>query len=70
MNTSNVPLGPVGHILVDKESGVVGKCVHFFWPQSGRPTGFSVKLKTATGVIHEAPFFSVKKPSNSECDDF
>jgi hypothetical protein len=58
--TTNVPLGPVGQILVDKRNRITGECVRFFWPQSGRPYEFLVRLKTSSGLIHEAPFCLVE----------
>ena len=70
MKMSNVPLGPLGQILVAKESGVIGRCVASFWPLSGAPNEISVRLRTSTGAIHELPLFSVKKAGDKERDNF
>jgi hypothetical protein len=70
MKTSYIPLGPVGKILVAKESGFVGKCVSSFWPVSGEFNKISVNLRTSTDAIYKLPLSSVDTASNSERDDF
>jgi hypothetical protein len=70
MKKSNVPLGPLGQILVAKESGVVGRCVASFWPLSGAPNEISVRMRTSTGAIYEVPLYSTKRASDKQRQDF
>ena len=69
MNASNIPLGPIGQILVVHESGVVGRCIGAFWPFS-RFAGFTVKLQTTNGGILELPLTSVRDATPQECTNF
>ena len=70
MKMSNVPTGPLGHIFKIKESGVMGKCVASYWPNSGAKNEISIKLKSSTGAIYELPLYSVKRASDKQRQDF
>jgi hypothetical protein len=70
MKMSNVPTGPLGHIFEINESGVIGKCVASYWPNSGAVNEISIKLKTLTGAIYEVPLYSAKRANDKQRQDF
>ena len=69
MDTRNVPLGPLNEILVNEETGAIGMCVGTFWPFSGFH-GFTIKLQTLTGEIHELSWTQVRDATPKECFNF
>ena len=70
MTQTNVPLGPLGKILVVTESGIVGRCVGTFWPASGKFGEITVDLRTPEGAVHKVPLISVREPSDGERRSF
>jgi len=70
MTQTNVPLGPLGKILVVTESGIVGRCVGTFWPASGAFGEITVDLRTSDGAVHKVLLTSVREPSDGERSSF
>src|SRR6266567_5573567 len=66
----NVPLGPLDQILVDEQTGRLGRCIGSFWPHSGAIGAISVELRTSSGATRELPWISTRPASPEEREEF
>lgn len=70
---SSIPHGPLGQIMVHKETGIVGQCVKAPWPPSGRISEMSITpitLQTSNGAKHNFPRNTVTEATPQQIKDF